>query len=169
MEHRSARGRRSPFSWRVRQRDKPATRTFDVISETQRPIMFAMPGSTYGLNALSQPSGISLSADPLFFETGRTGVVAACLATIVVRSVGEARCKMFPLRSIMVTTASLELVISTEKGMSAPRTLNARTTRSVLFVLSTTGAAAFSPVPSNVLTPPQAHEAMAQRHAERVR
>jgi hypothetical protein len=103
-----------------------------------------MRGTTYGLKALSQPSGIFSSVaacegDRGLRDSERMGFCAARLATVVVRSIGETWYNMLPLLSRRVTVDSREFAVSIEKaGTTAPRTLEAPPIRSVLCIRSTT-------------------------------
>src|SRR5580692_7210663 len=91
-----------------------------------------MRGATYGLKALSQPSGIfstraDCEGDKDSGDCERTGFRAARLATVVVRSIGETWYNMLPLLSRRVMVDSREFAVSIEKaGTLAPRTLEAR-------------------------------------------
>jgi hypothetical protein len=135
-----------------------------------------MRGTTYGLKALSQPSGIFSSVAACEGGTGSRdsegiGFCAARLATVVVRSIGETWYNMLPLLSRRVTVDSRELAVSIEKaGTLAPRTLEAPPIRSALCIRSTAvdriGARVFCAAPpSRKLTPAHAHDATAHSPA----
>jgi hypothetical protein len=67
-----------------------------------------MRGATYGLKALSQPSGIfstlaDCEGDKGSGDSERMGFCAARLATVVVRSIGETWYNILPLLSRRVT------------------------------------------------------------------
>jgi hypothetical protein len=136
-----------------------------------------MRGATYGLKALSQPSGIFSSVAACEGDAGsrdseRMGRCAARLATVVVRSFGETWYNMLPLLSRRVTVDSREFVVSIEKaGTPAPRTLEAPPIRSALCIRSTAvdgsgGRVVCASPPSRKLTPAHAHDATAHSPAD---
>ena len=142
---------------------------------------FAIPGSTYGLNAPSHPSGNSfVPSDGAGSRGGNwcqgsLGTVGVCirpLAKVVMRLGGSSRYNMRPSRPWTVTIESDLPETSTEiVGKYTRRTLIAPTMRSVLFVRSTaTGATACSAAPPWYrLSPAQAQNGIAHSPIDAVR
>jgi hypothetical protein len=150
------------------------------FQETHRPITFAMRGATYGLKALSQPSGMLSTVADCKGDTGardseRMGLCAARLATVVVRSSGETWYNMLPLLSRRVTVDTREFAVSIVKaGTTVPRTLEATPIRSALCIRSTVadgsgGRVSCATPPSRKLTPAHAHDATAHSPAVTVK
>src|SRR5271165_898913 len=87
--------------------------------DTHRPIVPAMEGSAYGLNAPSQPSGKSLSAGAV--TLGGAAPLPDCFATVVVRAALSTANRIFPCLS-RITTSDIPDIFT---AIEAPAPLNA--------------------------------------------